>query len=224
MSQEVSERLKGLYPKVKLYNASDRVQRFSFNSHAYVFPPGRSTEIVGQDMAEKDVFGRNLESGRSVPNPHATTEVIADFLLQEGRDRGICLLRNDSTDKAEVEEAHKRFVKATTKEAKAIEARWLQRVLDAKSMGQVPPPMPDYVEQAQDFLMKNRGGASGTHKRFIVDFDGRSFNTKQEAKRHIHARYPNRSADWEKHVEDTDALADPDPETAPSKETVEEAK
>ena len=205
MSQEISERLRGLYPKVKIYNASDRVQKLSFNSKVYVFPIGKGTEISGQDMTEKDVFGRQLDWGGSVPNPHATTEIVAEFLLREGRDRGLILLRNDASDKVEIEEANRRYVKATTREAKAIEQRWLKKVLDAKSMGESPGSMPEYVEQAQDFLTKNKGGFADPTKRFLVDIDGRSFHTKNDAKKHISARYPVKAAEWEKHVEDTQA-------------------
>lgn len=224
MSQDISERLKSLTPKLKIYNASDRVQKVPFNSVVYSFKPGRGTEISGQDMPEKDAFGRNLEGGLVVANPHATAEIVADHVLREGRDLGLVLLRNDSTDKSEVEEGAKRFVKATSSAAKAIEARWLQRVLDAKAANQVPPPMPDYVEQAQDFLIKNKGGMTGTHKRFVSTLDGRSFNTKVEAKKHIIARYPGKANEFEKHIEDTNSLADGEVEVDVVTEVTEEAK
>jgi len=191
---------------VKIYNASDRVQKVEFNSHVYVFPIGKNTEIVGQDMVETDSFGRQLEGGRSIPNPNATADIIANHILTEGRDKGLALTRGDGTDLSEYDEARKRFVKATTAAAKAIEARWTQRVLDARANNQPTPAMPDYVEQAQDFLIKNKGGISGTHKRFVVNLDGRSFDKMADAKKHIAARYPNKAKDFEKYVDDTNPI------------------
>ena len=93
-------------------------------------------------------------------------------------------------------------------ENKGIEARWRQRCIDSKNSGGGIPPMPEYVEAAQDFLIKYRNGIVETHKRFVVTLDGRSFDTKVEARKHIGNRYPTESAEWAQHVNDT--RGDPD--------------
>lgn len=213
MSQSLSERLRSLTPGVKIYNASDRPQKLSFNSQAYVFPPGESVDIHGQDMTPQDNFGRTVQEDleRSIPNPNATADIVATYLLTEGRNLGLVLLRGDASDPGEIADGTKRFVVANTGEAKRIEARWLQKVLEARSAGQGAPPMPLYVEEAQDFLTKYKNGISETHKRFVVTVDGRSFNTRKEAKSHIIARYPTKSAEWMSLVNDTVGI-DEDPE------------
>lgn len=219
MTNEITARLKSLSPGVKIYNASDRTQKVSFNSQGYTFEPGQAVEIKDQDMLPKDAYGRIEEDSmtyrdgkhvpaRVVPNPSATAGIIAKFILTDGADKGLVLLRGDASDIDEIKAGTRRYVKAFTASAKRIESDWLRKVIEAKNANLPTPSMPQYVEDAQDFLTKHKGGIIESHKRFVCTLDGRSFNTKPEIKKHIVARYATKAAEWESFVNDTAGLAD----------------
>lgn len=192
---------------VKVHNTSDRVQTVTYNSWPYEFQPGETKEVAGQDDIVRDAFGRPteeaMEQRTTQPNPHATAELIAEHIVTQGRNKGLCLIMGDASDKDDMISARSAWIKTDTVANKAIEARWRQRCLDSKAAGAGVPPMPKSVEDAQDFLIKYKNAGVEAHKRFVVTIDGRSFNTKGEAKKHISARYPSESAEWESLVNDT---------------------
>lgn len=198
---------RGVTRGIKIHNTSDRVQTVTYNSFAYEFQPGETKEIDGQLDVVRDAFGRPTEeamANRTVaPNQNATAEMIAQHIVSIGRSRGLCLIMGDANDKDDMVDARKAWIKADTVANKAIEAKWRQRCLDSKAAGAGIPAMPKKVEDAQDFLIKYKNANVEAHKRFVVTVDGRSFNTKLEAKKHIAARYPSEASEWESLVNDT---------------------
>lgn len=206
---------RGSIPGVKVFNASDVEQSVQFNSVVYTLPPNKVTELHGQLELERDEFGRPTEEAiihnRMIPNPHATSDAIARHIEVKYRDRGLCLLNGDETDAREMTEVRNAWIRKATMDNRAIEARWRQRCIDSKNSGAGIPPMPQFVADAQDFLIKYRNGIVEQHKRFVVTMDGRSFDTKLEARNHIKSRYPSESAEWESLINDTrgDVEADP---------------
>jgi hypothetical protein len=128
---------------------------------------------------------------------------------------GIVLIMGDSQDQDAIKAARTAWVKAASADAKAIDARWRQRVISEKAAGNQIPVMPKNVEDAQDFIAKYRSGFEEVGRRFLVTIDGRTFDTKDQCERHIKSRYTNDAANWESFVNDTFmklAKDDDDPE------------
>lgn len=198
---------RGASRSIQVHNASDIEQTVPYNSVLYTFKPGETKDIEGQMDVVRDDFGRPTEEAMErklkAPNKHATAEMIAEHLTTEGRIKGLCELVGDYTDEQEKLDARREWIKDITVKDKAIEARWRQRCLDSKNAGAGIPPMPASVEAAQDRLIKYKNANIENHKRFVVTVDGRSFDTKAEARKHIQNRYPAEAAEWGNLVNDT---------------------
>lgn len=200
---------RGAPPSVTIYNASDDVQSVLYDSWVYSFEPGKEKQIEGQTDVLRDEFGRPTEEamakGLTAPKKGATAEDIANHVVLKGKKKGLCRLYGDNTDEAEIKKVRQEWIKARTLDAKAIESRWRQKCLESKAAGAGIPPMPEHVERAQDFLVKYKNGMVEVHKRFVVTVDGRSFDSKEKARRHIVSRYPSEIGAWETLVNDTQA-------------------
>lgn len=214
MSNELTARLQSLAPGFTIMNTSDHVQEVAFNSVVYRFEPGEKKQIKGQIGVQRDMYGRPTEDAMTsngglhktvkfAPDPNATADIIAQHMISNGRSKGLILIRGDETDKTEIKAGRAAWLKTAVASAKAMDSRWRQRVLADKAAGNPIPVMPVEVEEAQDFIIKYKGGDQEQSRRFVVTIDGRSFDTKVECEKHIRARYPNEMAAWETFVNDT---------------------
>lgn len=215
MTEDNAPRPRNLMPSLKVFNASDEEQVFLYNSVGYKFQPGETKAIEGQPDVPRDAYGRMLETSMTdapgrhyptkiVPNANATAQLIVDEIERSGRVKGLVPLTGDqAVDNEEIVARKKDWIRARTTEAKRIESDWRARVRAESAAGLGTPVMPEYAEKAQDFLDKYRGGMVTAGRRFVVSLDGRSFDTRAEAKKHIQKRYAKEAPNADKHINDT---------------------
>ncbi len=209
-------------PGIRIGNATDEDITVIFDSQEKVFPANGELElaahedfprtkggaIIRQNSGAVDAFGRRIDSfGAPIPKEGAGSVDIAQFCLREKGPEGLYHITGDSRlDEVARKAARATGLKTRVTKAEKIMAEWRQTCRLASNQGTPIPPMPEHVAKADLFLLKNaeEAKANSSVKRFQVKIDGASYDTKEEARKHIFARpaYVEYRETWQNHVAD----------------------
>ena len=209
-------------PGIRIGNATDEDIVVIFDSQEKVFPANGELEleshqdfartkggaIIRQSSTTVDAFGRRMDNfGAPIPKEGAGSVDIAQFCLREKGPFGLYhITGNDKLDEVARKTAKATGLKTRVVRAEKIMAEWRQTCRLASNQGSPIPPMPEHVAKADLFLLRNaeEAKANSSVKRFQVKIDGASYDTKEEARKHIFARpaYVEYRETWQNQVAD----------------------
>jgi hypothetical protein len=210
LTKEIEERVKAARPSHLLYNPSNEWVEIMVNGNPIQIPPdGKAQGPDGRWMiydgtaVVRDVYGVDPEalrkaraSGVKRPNLPADRVVLTalqaiSHAVRKRYQRGIVFLSGDPIeDKKAKADAKATWIEWRREQAEKSVTAYRQQTstfhADARNAGQPAPPMPDHVQEAQEFLDDYR---LGTHarKRFACPLNC-GYYTDDQSRIDVHVR------------------------------------
>lgn len=214
LTKQIEERIKASRPSHLLYNPSDEFVEVMINGSPITIPPdGR---VMGEDgqwktydgtLSIQDVFGVDpvalreaRQKGIKRPNLPSNKVILSALdavahVVRKRYLRGVCFLTGHVIEDAKIKAQAKRtWVEWRKEQAERSIAAYRQQTAafhaDARNQGQPAPPMPEHVQEAQEFLDEYRLGAFN-RKRFGCPVNCGYYTDDQgKLDTHIRASHP----------------------------------
>jgi hypothetical protein len=210
LTREIEERVKAARPSHLLYNPSNEWVEIMCNGQPLQIPPdgkGRTPDGVLKTfdgtVAVRDTYGVDPEAlkkarAQGIKRPDipankiilTALEAISHAVRKRSR-RGICFLTGNPEEDKPIKAAAKAVWIEYRKEQaeRSINAYRLQTQAfhaDSRNVGQPAPPMPDHVQESQEFLDDYRLG-SFSRKQFSCPVNC-GYYTDDESRLGVHVR------------------------------------